>query len=65
MKCVLLAAFASSGLIGCATSLPPAGATSTEVDQARVSSIERAAARAGVRVIWVRMPTKTVPGSGG
>jgi len=65
MKRIVLAALVFGGLVGCATSTLPTGGNVEQVDDAKVAAIERAAARSGVKVIWLRMPTKTAPADGG
>jgi hypothetical protein len=42
----------------CASGLP--GASTQEIDQQRVASIDRAAVGRGVKVYWESMPTKRV-----
>jgi hypothetical protein len=51
-------------LAGCA-SAPPSSQSGSEVDHQQMATVERAAARSGVRVIWLNAPTKKLPGAGG
>lgn len=65
MKRSLLVLFPLLGLLGC-SSLPMSSAQrDSQVDQARVDAISRAAALRGVHVVWVTMPRKAnlAPGS--
>ena len=52
------------GLSGCA-GLNTAAKNDFEIDQAKVASVERAASRFGIQVVWVNPPVKRVatPGS--
>ena len=61
MKRVALSLLCLTGLVGCATSSTP----TSVVDEARMAAIERAATRSGVKIIWVNVPRKDVPASGG
>jgi hypothetical protein len=51
-----------SALVGCAAAVEP---VPDNIDHAQVAAIERASRRAGVQVIWLRMPTKPVPPASG
>jgi uncharacterized protein YceK len=59
MKVLALTALVLLALAGCST-VPPS--TVSEIDYAKMASIERAAAKNGVKVIWVSAPRKLVSG---
>jgi hypothetical protein len=61
MRCIALGLLCLTGLVGCATSSAP----TSVVDEAKMAAVERAATRAGVKIIWVNVPRKEVPASGG
>jgi type IV pilus biogenesis protein CpaD/CtpE len=57
MKRAVLCVFLSASLVGCA-STSYSTAPTMEVDTAKIASIERAAMRNGVQVIWINQPLK-------
>jgi len=61
MKRVALGLLSLTGLVGCATSSTP----TSVVDEAKMATVERAATRSGVKIIWVNAPRKNVPAGGG
>ena len=65
MKRLVLCLLASVALGGCASTNGPAS-TETDMrpgdDVQQMAAIERAAARSGVQVIWLRPPQKKTPG---
>jgi hypothetical protein len=64
MKHLLACLLVGSVLTGCASVSPPSPDVRTEVDQQQIAVVERAAARSGVRLIWLNAPTKKVTKAG-
>jgi len=64
MKRLVLCLLASAALGGCASTNGPSASTDmrSEDDTQQMAAIERAAARSGVQVIWLRPPQKKSPG---
>jgi PBP1b-binding outer membrane lipoprotein LpoB len=64
MKRITLLSTLALFLTGCAA-LRAGPRTVYEIDEAEIAATERAAAQAGVRVLWVHPPTRPVraPGS--
>jgi len=61
MKRIALCLLLCAGVAGCATGPASTVPMRMEVDSQKVAAVERAAARNGVKVIWLTAPMKAVP----